>query len=276
MIIHPIIISSEQMLTSPGKYDLNLIHTIIQTSFVAHVSFSPSPDDPFPAILPMIAVMGSYDRPSAGLDEPLDCYLHGYVSSRIMNLSRAVCGTSASEAESAAEAQASKGFPVAISAAKVDGLVLSLTPNSHSMNYRSAVLFGYATPVSSPEEKLYAMQLIMEKVVPGRWAHTRVPPNAAEMSSTNILRVRIENGSAKVRDGAPVDEKADLANEELVDRVWTGVIPVRETMEEPVPGVYNRVKEMPGHIKELREGFNTRTGEYVEKVNGNIRGSKDA
>lgn len=258
------------MLTILGKYDLQLVHSIIQTSLVAHVSFSPHPADPFPAILPMIAVMGSYERPSADLDEPLDCYLHGYVSSRIMNLARAPAALADGSAENP-----SQGVPVAISAAKVDGLVLALTPNSHSMNYRSAILFGYATPVTSVDEKLYAMNLITEKVLRGRWEQTRVPPNAAEMSSTNILRVRIENGSAKVRDGPPADSREDLDDEQVLDRVWTGVLPISETMGEPVQSTYNRVKEVPAYVAEFREGFNRRENEYVEKVNGNVKGSKD-
>jgi uncharacterized protein len=257
------------MLINLGKYDLQLVHSIIQTSLVTHVSFSPNPTDPFPAILPMIAVMGSYERPSSDLDEPLDCYLHGYVSSRIMNQSRAPSNT-----EGPAESQP-KGMPVAISAAKVDGLVLALTPNSHSMNYRSAILFGYATPVTSADEKLYAMNLITEKVLQGRWEHTRVPPNAAEMSSTNILRVKIENGSAKVRDGPPSDSREDLDDETVLDRVWTGVLPISEVMGEPVQSTYNRVKEVPAYVAEFREGFNRREAEYVEKVNRNVKGSKD-
>jgi nitroimidazol reductase NimA-like FMN-containing flavoprotein (pyridoxamine 5'-phosphate oxidase superfamily) len=75
----------------------------------------------------MIGQMGSFTHPSRGLGDPLDCYLHGYVSSRIMNLSRK---------------EGIKGLPVCIAASKVDGLVLTLTPNSHNYNYRSSVLFG--------------------------------------------------------------------------------------------------------------------------------------
>ena len=72
-----------------------------------HVSFSPSPDDPFPAILPLIGQMGSFDRPSANIDEPLECYLHGYVSSRIMGLTRK------------AVEDGGKGLPTCIAATKL-------------------------------------------------------------------------------------------------------------------------------------------------------------
>jgi uncharacterized protein len=214
----------------------------------------------------MIAVMGSYDRPPADIDEPLDCYLHGYVSSRIMNLSRSAASTpNPQDPSSTSDSQdPSKGLPVCISAAKVDGLILALTPNSHSYNYRSAILFGHATPVTDVAEKLWAMELITNKVIPGRWDETRIPPNGAEMSSTNILRVKIESGSAKIRAGPPADAQCDLGDEGVLDRVWTGFVPLVETLGEPVPSAYNRVEKVPGHVKEAREGFNSVGEEYVK------------
>ncbi|ODH48753.1 hypothetical protein GX48_05078 [Paracoccidioides brasiliensis] len=230
-----------------GTYDLGTIHTIINNSPILHVSFSPGPDDPFPATLPMIGQMGSFDYPSADINEPLDCYLHGYVSSRMMNLARAADGQSDRE---------NKGLPLCISAAHVDGLVLSLTPNSHSYNYRSALLHGYAQVVTDEAEKQYAMKLITNSVVADRYDNTRVPPNKTEMTSTTILRVRIVDGSAKIRDGGVSDEKHDQEDKELTAKVWTGVVPVWQVMGEPIPAPRNEVKEVPAHI-----------GEYVERVN---------
>lgn len=64
------------------------------------------------------------------------------------------------------------------------------------------------------------MELITNSVVPDRWKHTRVPPNAAEMQSTQILKVKIDSGSAKVREGVPIDEKGDLGNMEVLGSVW--------------------------------------------------------
>lgn len=217
---------------SRGTYDLGAIHSIINTTSVLHVSFAPSPDDPFPAILPMIGVMGSFEYPSSSIDETLDCYLHGYVSSRIMRLSRA----------------SPKGLPVCIAATKVDGLVLSLTPNSHSYNYRSAVLQGHATVVESHEEKLYAMQLITDKVVAGRWDNTRVPPDNAEMTSTTVLRVTVESGSGKIRQGGPHDEAKDEDRAEITEKVWTGVVPVYEALDAPIPSATNKVKQVPSYL----------------------------
>lgn len=198
-----------------------------------HVSFAPAPEDVFPAVLPMIGVMASYDYPSSGIDEPLDCYLHGYVSSRIMRLAKA----------------SEKGLAVCISATKVDGLVLSLTPNSHSYNYRSAVLQGYAKPVEDVAEKVFAMEQITNKVVPERWQNTRVPPDNVEMTSTMILKVTIETGSGKIRHGEPHDEAKDLDRKEVTSSVWTGVIPVYESFGEPIANATNQVDEIPGYIQ---------------------------
>jgi uncharacterized protein len=216
---------------------------------VLHVSFSPSPEDQFPVILPLIGQMGSFSRPSASLGESLDLYLHGYVSSRIMNLAR-----SCSE---------DKGLPVCVAASKVDGLVLTLTPNSHNYNYRSAILFGHAVPVTDVEEKLWAMELITNSVVRDRWCNTRVPPNAGEMASTQILRIVVQSASSKIREGVPNDEFCDLSDEGILSRVWTGVLPVFEVLGEPIPGPYNRVEKVPEHVIEYRDVVNRGNEEYA-------------
>ncbi|KAI1078159.1 hypothetical protein F5B20DRAFT_245288 [Whalleya microplaca] len=244
-----------------ASYALETIHEIVNTCPILHVSFTP-PDSPFPTILPMIGQMGSFERPSADTGDVLELYLHGYVSSRLMNLSRkttAVNGTgdpSFSSSTSASAPPAPEGLPLCICATHLDGLVLSLTPNSHSYNYRSAVLFGHASVVTDAAEKLYAMELITDSVVRGRYRHTRVPPSGAEMQSTSILRVRIAAGSAKLGTGMPTDDRADLEDGALLDRVWTGVVPVHYTMEQPIPGSYNRLEKVPGYLEEFRTDFN--------------------
>ena len=186
--------------------------------------------------------MGSFDRPSADLDDPLDCYIHGYVSSRLMKLARSSTG--------------SEGLPLTIAATKVDGLVLSLTPFSHSYNYRSAVLFGYGQVVENEEEKAWAMRLITESVMTGRWENTRTPPDGGELSSTTILRVRIVSGSGKIREGGPGEDKKDAEKEDVVSKFWTGVVPVWEMIGEPVASKNNRVQELPEHIRAFRQGEN--------------------
>ncbi|KAK6845632.1 hypothetical protein PG995_015742 [Apiospora arundinis] len=241
-----------------ASYELEQIHQIINTSLLVNVSFA-VPDSPFPQTLPMIGQMGSFDRPSADTGDVLDLYLHGYVSSRIMNLSRKEEGDAS---VSSSPADTPVGLPVTVAASHVDGLVLSLTPNSHSYNYRSATLFGYAAPVTDPAEKLWAMEFITNSVVRDRWRNTRVPPNGAEMQSTSVLKVKIVAGSAKIRSGVPSDDKADAGDEALLDRVWTGVVPVHSVLGEPIPSPYNKVGQIPGYLGDYVKG----TNQYAEET----------
>ncbi|SPO07239.1 related to flavin-nucleotide-binding protein [Cephalotrichum gorgonifer] len=233
-----------------GDYSLDTIHGIIQESQLVHVSFI-DPKSPFPVVLPMIGTMGSFTDQTASLGDPLDLYLHGYVSHRIMNLSRAD--------------SSDEGMPVTVAASHVDGLVLALSAFSHSYNYRSATLFGHATVVEDEAEKLYAMELITNKVVPGRWDHTRLPLTKTEIKSTGILRVKVASGSAKIRDAEPKDERVDMKNEEALDSVWTGVVPIWTAVGEPVPSSYNRVVDVPTHVTQHVQELNATNRRRVEK-----------
>ncbi|KAJ0371107.1 hypothetical protein COL26b_009719 [Colletotrichum chrysophilum] len=145
-------------------------------------------------------------------------------------------------------------MPVCVAASHLDGLVMALTPNSHSYNYRSSVLFGHAKVVEDPAERLYAMELITNGVIPGSWSNTRVPPNKAELSSTSVLKVTIEAGSAKVRFGPPGDEKHDRDDAEAVNKVWTGVVPVYRTMDPP------------SYITDFIKSVNSETREFAESA----------
>jgi len=233
-----------------GTYDLGVIHSIVNNTAVLHISFSPGPTEPFPAVLPMIGAMGSFEYPSASLDEPLDCYIHGYVSSRLVNLARA----------------APEGLPVCIAATKVDGFVLSLTPKTHDVNFRCAILHGYAKPVEDVSEKLYAMELITNKVIPDRWVNSRTPPDGAEMQSTTILKISIVSGSGKINDGNAHDEKKDDEKAELLNRIWTGVVPVYEVYGDPVPSDYNRIEKVPANIGDYVVEVNKTNMEYATKA----------
>ena len=193
--------------------------------------------------------MGSYDRPSADLSDPLECYLHGYVSSGIMKRART---------------NPEKGLPITIAATKLDGIVLSLTPNSHSYNYRSAVLFGYGSLVEDVEEKIWAMRLVTNSVVPDRWENTRTPPDGAEMASTTILKVKIVNGSGKIRAGGPGDEKKDTQREDVISKTYTAVVPVWETYGEPVPGGAGLIGDVPEHVQSFMTETNQSNEEYAK------------
>ncbi|KAM0089456.1 hypothetical protein ACP6JD_007185 [Aspergillus fumigatus] len=155
------------------------------------------------------------------------------------------------------------GLPVCIAASRVDGLILSLTPNSHSYNYRSAILHGYARPVTDEAEKLWAMKLITNSVLPDRWDHTRVPPDNAEMSSTVILKVKVVDGSGKIRDGGVSDERKDKNNNDVTNRVWTGVVPVYELFGDPVPSPENKVSGVPEYITSFIADMNKHNRDYA-------------
>ncbi|TVY12912.1 hypothetical protein LARI1_G009263 [Lachnellula arida] len=229
-----------------GKYDFETIHGLVNQSPVVHVAFATDASEPFPTILPMIGQMGSFEDSTAGLDSPLECYLHGYVSSRIMRLSQE------------AVAKGEDGLPVCVTATKVDGYVLALAPFHHSYNYRSAILHGYAQPVESEEEKAWAMELVTNSVVPQRWQNARTPPTKTEMKSTTILRVKIHAGSAKLRSGVPSDDRFDLKDESVVNNIWAGVVPTWQVMGDPIPSSDNAVAKVPAYLKEFVEKENIR------------------
>lgn len=238
-----------------AAYDYETIHRIVNSVPVVHCSFPASLEpnsDPFPAILPLIGVMASYSSPeSIKLDEPLDLYLHGYVSSRF---NRFVKKTGAEGDEDDIE----NGLPISVAATQVHGVILSLAPNGHSYNYSSAVLQGYATPVTDEAEKLWAVEVILNSVVPNRWANTRFPPAKAEMTATQIVKVKIVSASAKLRRGGPHNEKRDLSDEETRAKFWTGTLPVWQTIGSPVPGDENMLEEVPEHLTEYVKSANER------------------
>lgn len=244
--------STVQRYKTRAKYDFETIHTIVNTTQVLHVSFpTPDPEDPFPAMIPMLGFMASYSDPSTSLSEPLDLYLHGYISSRLMKLPSS---TSSDEEH--------PGLPLTIAATHLDGLVLALTPNHHSYNYRSAILHGFALPVTDEAEKLWAMEQITNGVVSSRWDNSRVPPTKAEMVSTQILKVRIVDASAKVRAGPPGEDREDLKNMEMRQRTWVGVVPTWMRYGKPVPSKENLVKNVPSYLAEFLDEQN-RDGEKI-------------
>ncbi|KAF2110818.1 hypothetical protein BDV96DRAFT_650436 [Lophiotrema nucula] len=232
-------------------YDVETIHAIVNGTPVLHVSFVPDPAVPLPIVLPMIGQMGLFPGDESKGETDWKCYLHGYVSSRLMKL--------ADDALKRGE----EGLPLCVAATKVDGFVLTLTPNSHNYNYRSAVLQGFGTIVDDKDEKIWAMQLITNSVVPDRYDNTRVPPDGAEMQSTRILKLKISGASGKVREGVPEDERKDMKREDVLDSVWTGVIPIYEKLGEPQPGPYNRIKKIPDHVSNFVDGENKIREKYA-------------
>lgn len=217
----------------------------------------------------MIARAGTYP----GGDGEAAVYVHGYVSARMF---RPQTGRDAPGG----------GLPVCIAATKVDGLVLALTPFNHSYDYRSAVVHGTAELLDpgtrgaprNRDEILWAMQLITDAVVPGRWEGSRVPPDEGEIASTRILKVRIESASAKIRDSGVKDDAKDLKDEAVTGRVWTGVIPYVEMLGTPTPAETNKVAAVPayisGYVKEHNEKAHAGgSAGLVSKVMSSLFGS---
>jgi hypothetical protein len=122
-------------------------------------------------------------------------------------------------------------------------------------------------PISDYEEKLFAMELITNHVFPSRWTDSRTPPTKTELTSTGIMRVDITSASAKIRTGPAMDvDKDDLENQEMRERVWVGVVPVHETLGEPVTADYSLVKEPTQRVKENVQRRNGKEKEWAERV----------
>jgi uncharacterized protein len=132
---------------------------------------------------------------------------------------------------------------VCVTSTLVDGLVLARSAFHHSVNYRSVVVFGEARPVEPEEERLRALELFTEKLVPGRWADVR-PPSRQELKGTKVLSLSLDEASAKVRTGPPVDDEEDY---ELP--VWAGVLPLGTAVASPEPDPrLDPSIETPGYV----------------------------
>jgi len=139
-------------------------------------------------------------------------------------------------------------IPLCVCGTILDGYVMSLAPFHNSCNYRAAVVFGYGTVVKDEDEVMYGLKLITNNTMPERWENSRSPPTKSEITSTAVLKVRIETASTKIRRGGPSDEKADLQNPEIVNKTWTGVVPTYMTLGEPVENEENQVKAVPEYL----------------------------
>lgn len=179
-----------------GVYDHATILRILDEALVCHVGFV---IDGEPVVLPT-----AYAR----IDDRL--YLHGSPSNRMLRTGKG-------------------GVGLCVTVTLVDGLVLARSAFHHSMNYRSVVLLGVATEVVDPAEKRAAFRALVEHVAPGRYAAVR-PPTDDEVTGTLVLRLPIEEGSAKVRTGPPIDDEADYGWP-----VWAGVLPLALRPGAPLP-----------------------------------------
>jgi hypothetical protein len=197
---------------SRGSHDRATIEAIFDQALVSHLGFL---DAGLPAVIPTL-----HARIGASI------YLHGSAASRALRGS--------SDAE------------VCLTATLVDGLVLARAAMHHSANYRSAMLYGTGEWIEDGAEKLAALEALVERLVPGRWADAR-QPTTKELRATAVLRIPLEQASAKIRTGPPVDDDADLGLP-----VWAGVVGLRTVAGEPEPDELLAAGiEPPAYLDEL-------------------------
>jgi len=136
------------------------------------------------------------------------------------------------------------GVALCVTVTLLDGLVLARSVFNHSMNYRSVVVLGKGTLVEDPEEKLAALRTLSEHIIPGRWDDVR-QPHERELKATSVLRVPIEEFSAKVRSGPPIDDEEDYSFP-----TWAGVIPLGIKVGDPINDPrLDPAREAPTYLK---------------------------
>ena len=140
------------------------------------------------------------------------------------------------------------GKEVCLAITHFDGFVLARSAFHHSINYRSVMLFGKAVKIEDAD-KSELLQSFVENLIPGRWENLR-PINAQEVKATTVFSMPIDEGSAKVRSGPPVDDEDDYSLP-----IWAGVLPVSQVLHDPVPDPKNLPGlEVPDHIRDYRLG----------------------
>ena len=197
-------------LPNRGAYDRDTIYAILDAGFICHVGYVM---DGQPYVIPT-----GYARIRD------DLYIHGSSASRMLR-------------------NLAQGVDVCVTVTLVDGLVLARSAFHHSINYRSVVVLGKAVLVEDAEEKDKALEAFTEHIIPGRWPEIRWP-SELELKATSVLKLPIEEASAKVRVGDPKDDEEDYAMD-----IWAGVLPLSITPSEPIPD--SRLKEgtpVPEHV----------------------------
>lgn len=199
-----------------ASYDRELVHGILDEGYVCHLGFV---RDGAPVVLPTL-----YGR----IGERL--YVHGSTGSRPLRMT----------------GKADPGLAVCLTVTHVDGLVLARSAFHHSINYRSVVVHGIAYEVTDPEERRTALDALVDQVVPGRSYDSR-QANAKELAATAVIRLDLNEVSAKVRTGGPNDEPEDSALPH-----WTGVLPVVRAYGTPIPADdLDPSVELPGYLAVL-------------------------
>lgn len=187
--------SQVKRLPARAVYDRTAIDEIVDTAPICHVGFI---DEGQPFVIPTIHVrIGD------------NIYLHGSPASRMLRT-------------------LARGAEACITVTHVDGLVLARSAFHHSMNYRSAVLFGRGSAVNDETQKLEVLRSLSERLIRGRWADVR-PPSEEELHKTLVVSIAIDEASAKIRTGPPLDDEEDYSLD-----VWAGVLPLKLMAAAPI------------------------------------------
>jgi nitroimidazol reductase NimA-like FMN-containing flavoprotein (pyridoxamine 5'-phosphate oxidase superfamily) len=188
--------SQVKRLKKRAAYDKATVHAILDEALVCHLGFVAGGQ---PFVIPTI-----FARDGETL------YVHGSGASRTL-------------------LTLEQGVDMCLTVTLVDGLVLARSAFHHSLNYRSVVVFGKATAVTDSNAMLQALKVITNKVVKDRWTEVRTP-NELELKQTHVLALSLNEVSAKVRSGPPLDDEEDY-----LLPVWAGVLPMRVQIGHPIP-----------------------------------------
>jgi nitroimidazol reductase NimA-like FMN-containing flavoprotein (pyridoxamine 5'-phosphate oxidase superfamily) len=205
--------SQLRRLPKRGSHESEAIYAILDAGFLAHVGFQVNGQ---PFVIPTL-----YGRDGDKL------YMHGSAASRMLG-------------------ELETGVPACVNVTLVDGLVLARSAFHHSMNYRSVVAFGTARKIEEPEQKMHVLRVVSEHVIAGRWDDVRTPTEK-ELKATSVLEFAIEEASAKVRTGPPLDDEEDYSLP-----IWAGILPLK--LEAQAPVADSRLVEgleAPGYLKDF-------------------------
>ncbi|MGA2821045.1 MAG: pyridoxamine 5'-phosphate oxidase family protein [Anaerolineales bacterium] len=196
-----------------ASYDEASVYSIIDAALICHVGLV---EEGRPVVVPMLHARRN--------DELL---LHGSTQSRLLQYVR-------------------DGNEVSVSLAILDGIVLAKSATHHSLNYRSAVLFGTGRLLETAEEKLLALECLTEHLLPGRWKEVR-KPNLSNLVATAVVAISLASASVKVRSGPPHDEEEDR-----LLSVWAGVVPVTQVLGPALAAEYSDPRlQPPPYLSEL-------------------------
>lgn len=198
-----------------GRYDRETIAAILDEGFICHLGFC---TDDGPVVLPT-----AYARVGEAV------YLHGAPANSALR-------------------SIGDGAAVTVAVTLVDGLVLARSGFHHSINYRSVVLYGHAHEVRDEQEKRSALDAVVEQIVPGRTADARGATDS-ELRATRVVRVTVDEASAKVRTGGPIDDPEDVE----AGGIWAGHIPLAVVAGPPVPDEHGSDDiPVPGYASQYR------------------------